>query len=101
MGNQDSMETRPLAGDIEGLDQPDEQPFETDKLGDRSYQSRRKGQRYHWLALLTVAVITNSFSGLAGAYFSRRFQDLNSQCAAYTSQYCMSTSILFYMSFLS
>lgn len=81
-----TMESRPLTGDVGGISS--DEHLDSDELEDGQYGSRPKGQRRSWLILAVFALITNLFSGLGGVYLVHRAEDLDSKCAAHTTQYC-------------
>lgn len=91
MDGKDYQESRPLA---EGSDLGEIDDIDIDSLCHGKDTTKQKSLRNLYLILMIVLVVMSSIcSGLLGAYFGKRTRDLDTICAAYTTQYCESWSM--------
>jgi len=83
MDDNDYLETQPLAKNVD--DDSD------DLCRGRDTARLHNSQSHAYLALITaLVVVTSCCSGLLGAYLAHKTADLDTTCAAYTTQYCES-----------
>lgn len=80
-------ELKPLADDVDSL--TDDQESLDSGHRERTDSRGLRKRRFAWIVVVTILVIlSNLLSAWLGTYISRRLANLDSECAAYTTQYC-------------